>query len=320
MHPATYLIVPVFLMIFLAVSWRGPGEFVIQNPMPLYDLVLSGIMHMPQWVVGFFVLALLVSQVFHLNHIIHKHEVLYKNSFLPALFMMVFLVMIPQFMTFHPVLVVNTILIFILDKLYKIYKTPSPLPLAFDICFLVGVATLFYLPAISFLLLFAISILIMKPFAWRDWLVGLTGLLLPFFFAFVYYFWTDGLLELKEKFLFGSITQLLDTDGMVLQGYRITIVVIGILLGLTLFRIRQNFYKNTTRIRNFQQVIFMFLLVALISLAFTGSVAVYRFAILAIPITIMVSYYFLAGKKTWINETIFWVLMATLVLNHLNVV
>jgi hypothetical protein len=193
------------------------------------------------------------------------------------------------------------------------------LPLAFDTCFLIGVATLVYLPAISFFLLFATSVLILKTFAWRDWLVGLTGLLLPFFFALVYYFWIDGIQELKERFLIGNISQLIDAGGMVLQGYRITLVVVGILMGLTLYRISKNFYKNVNRIRNFQQVIFMFLLVALISLAFSGSAAVYRFAILTIPISIMVSYYFLAGKKVWINEALFWVLMATLVLNHLNV-
>lgn len=318
-HPATYIIVPVFILAFLAFSWQGAGEYVVQNPMPMYDLLLGLVLQLPEWVTGLIVYLLLISQVFHLNHVIGKHEVFYKNSYLPALFFMVFQVMIPSFMTFHPVLIVNSILIFILDKLFKIYKNPAPLTMAFDVCFLVGLATLFYLPAISFFLLFAFSILILKTFAWRDWLVGITGLLLPFFFAFVYYFWIDGLEKMKEMFFLNDISRILNTGGLILQGYRITLVVVTVIVGLTLLRIRQNFYKNATRIRNFQQVIFMFLLVALISLAFTGSVAVYRFAILTIPISTLISYYFLAGKKAWWNEVLFWLLMAVLVLNHLNI-
>jgi hypothetical protein len=318
-HPATYIIVPAFILVFLTFSWQGAGEYVVQNPMPLYDLMLSLVLFLPEWLTGLIVYIILISQVFHLNYVIGKHEVFYRNSYLPALFYMIFVVMIPLFMTFHPVLIINSILIFVLDKLFKIYKNVSPLNVAFDVCFLIGVATLIYLPAISFFLLFAFSILILKTFSWRDWMVGITGLLLPFFFAFVYYFWNDGIEEMKSKFFLDDLTKILDTGGLVLQGYRITLVVVAIIVGLTLLRIRQNFYKNANRIRNFMQVMFMFLVVALISLAFTGSVAVYRFAILTIPIATLVSYYFLAGKKAWWSEVIFWVLMVVLVLNHLNI-
>jgi hypothetical protein len=287
--------------------------------MPLYDFLLGLVLRLPEWVTGLIVYLLLISQVLHLNRIIGKHEVFYKNSFLPALFFMMFLVMIPQFITFHPVLIINSLLILILDKLFNIYKNPAPIPQAFDICFIIGVATLIYLPAISFFLLFAFSMVILKTFSWRDWLVGFTGLILPFFFAFIYYFWIDGLEDMKQKFFLNDLTRIIDTSGLVLQGYRITLVVVVAIMGLTILRIRQNFYKNTTRIRNFQQVFFIYLFVALVSLAFSGSVAVYRFAILTIPISTLISYYFLAGKKAWWNETLFWILMAVVVLNHLNI-
>jgi len=317
-QPASYVIVPVFILIFLTLSWRGPGDYVVQNPMPLYDLVLSFVSGIPEWVTGFFVWAILVSQVFHLNYIIGKHEVLYRNSYLPALLFTIFSVMLPQFMSFHPVLLVNSILIFIFDKLFKIYKNPSPLPMVFDACFLIGVATLIYLPSISLILLFAASVLLLKTFSWRDWPIGFIGLCLPFLFVVLYYFWIDGIDELKTKFFLNDISRLIDTGGFTLQGYRITLGVISVLTLLTLFRISQNFYKNTTRIRNFQQVIFIFLVVALLSLVVTGSSAIYRFSILTIPLSTMVSYYFLAGKKAWVNEVLFWILIATVVINHLQ--
>lgn len=315
-HPATFIIVPVFILIFLVISWHGPGEYVVQNPMPLYDLVLGFVNSIPELLTGFFVLAILVSQVFHLNFIIGKHEVLYRNSYLPALLFTVLLVMIPQFMTFHPVLLVNSLLIFVFDKLFKIYKNPSPLPMMFDACFLIGIATLIYLPAISFFLLFAASVLILKTFSWRDWTIGFIGFCLPFFFAFVYYFWIDGLDTLKEKFFLNNISRLINPEGFALRGYTITLVVISLITILTLLRISQNFYKNTTRIRNFQQVIFISMVVGMLSLAVTGSVAIYRFSILTIPLSTMISYYFLSGKKAWWNEVLFWILIATVIVNY----
>jgi len=319
-QPVAFILVPVFLAAAWISASYGDSTFLVSNPMPLYNILYSFIGSLPAWAGGTFGFFLTLSQVFHLNFIVNKHEVLYKNSYLPALFYLLFVSMIPQFLTFHPVLITNTILLFVLDKLFKVYKNPAAMSLAFDSCFLIGLATLFYLPAISFFLLFAISILILKTFSWRDWLVGLIGLSLPFFFTFIYYFWSDDLGTFAQKFFLNNIRQLWDTSGLVLQGYRITLAVISVLFVLTLIRIRQHFYKNVTRIRNFQQVIFILLGVALLSLIFTsGSAAVYRFSILVIPIAVMISYYFLAAKKKWWTELLFWVLLGLVVFNHVNV-
>lgn len=317
-QPASFVIIPVLLVILWWLSWHGSSENLVQNPMPLYNLVVGTLSGFPLWVMGFLGCLITISQTLHLNYVVGKHEVLYKNSYLPALFFILLLGIIPSFIVFSPVLLVNSIFIFILDKLFKLYKSPSPLPIIFDVSFLTGIATLVYLPSISLMLLIAVAIFILKPFSWRDWLVGLLGVIIPFFFTFVFYFWNDGLDELRQRFFPESIRQLWDSEGLMLQGYRITLVVISVLFVLTMVRIRQNFYKNVTRIRNFQQVVFIFLLVAIASLAFTGSVAVYRFSILAIPLAIMISYYFLSNKKAWWNEVLFWVIVGTLIFNHVS--
>jgi hypothetical protein len=318
-HPVSFIVAPVFVLLFLLVSWQGAGEYIVRNPMPLYDLVVASFSGLPEWISGLVVFLILVSQVFHLNHVIGKHEVLYKNSYLPALIYMILIVMIPQFMALHPVLLVNSILIFILDKLFRLYKNPVTLPLIFDLFFLGGVATLIYLPAIALFVLYVIAILILKPFSWRDWPVGLTGFLLPFFFAFLYFFWVDALPELQNRFMLDDISQYWDPEGMMLRGYRITIGLVAVIILLSIIRIRQNFYKNSNRVRSYQQVIFLFLMVGLLTLAVTGSASVYRFAIVTIPVSIMVSYYFLSSKKSWWSELVFWVMIATLILNHWSV-
>ena len=317
-HPASFILIPVILVVLWWFSWHGVSENLVKNPMPIYNLVVEMISGFPLWVVGFLGCLITISQTFHLNYIVGKHDVLYKNSYLPALFLILLIGLIPSFLVFSPVLLVNSIFIFILDKLFKLYKSPAPLPIIFDVSLLTGIATLIYLPSISLMLLIAVAIFILKPFAWRDWLVGFLGVFIPFFFTFVFYFWSDGINELRQRFFPESISQLWDIKGLMLQGYRITLVVISILFVLTMVRIRQNFYKNVTRIRNFQQVVFIFLLVAIASLAFTGSVAVYRFSILAIPLAVMISYYFLSNKKAWWNEVLFWVMVGTLIFNHVN--
>jgi hypothetical protein len=318
-QPLAFVLVPVFLAVAWISASFGESTFLVSNPMPLYQVIFSFFSGLPPWAGGLFGFLLTTSQVLHLNYIVQKHEVLYKNSYLPALFYVLFIAIIPQFLTLHPVLLANSLLLFVLDKFFKIYKSPASMSLAFDSCFIIGLTTLIYLPALSFFLVFALSILILKTFSWRDLLVGLIGLSLPFFFTFIYYFWTDNLAAFSDKFFLRNIRQLWDTKGLVLQGYRITLAVTSLIFILTLIRIRQNFYKNVTRIRNYQQVIFIFLGVALLSLIFSaGSVAVYRFSILVIPLSVMISYYFLAAKKKWWTEVLFWLLLGLVVFNHIN--
>jgi hypothetical protein len=318
-QPATFIVIPVFMLIAWVFARQTGSPLLVDNPMPLYNLVAGILADFPLWLAGLTGYLVATSQVLHLNYIVNKHEVLYKNSYLPALFYMVFLAIIPQFLTIHPVLFVNSIILIIIDKLFRIYKHPAPLQLIFDSFFLIAVASLIYLPAMTFLLLALFAILILKTFSWRDWLVGLTGFLLPLFFIFVFYFWNDGLFELREKFLFKNIRELWDPGGIMMQGYRITLVIAVIMFVLTAIRIRQNFYKNVTRIRNFQQVIFITLGVGLLSLAFTaGSLALYRFSILVIPYAIMVSYYFLAAKKQWLTEVLFWALIGVVLFNYIS--
>lgn len=307
----------------MALTWIAArqvgGPLIADNPMPLYNLVSGFLSVMPSWVAGFFGFALATSQAFHLNYIVGKHEVLYKNSYLPALFYILFLAIIPQFLSINPVLFVNSIMLVVIDKLFRIYKNPAPLALIFDSCFLISTASLIYLPSVAFVLLAVMAILILKTFSWRDWLVGLIGLALPLFFTFVYYFWVDGLTELRDKFFLRNIRELWDPGGLVIQGYRITLAVVSVVFILTVVRIRQHFYKNANRIRNFQQVIFIFLGVGLISLALTvDSLALYRFSIIVIPYSIMVSYYFLAAKKRWWPEVLFWILVGAMVFNYIN--
>lgn len=317
-QPPVLILAPLLMLGVWISAWSGEGIVVVRNPMPLYHLLLHSMEYFPIWFPAFLGYCLTLSQAAHLNYLLNKHEVLYKNSYLPALFYILFAGLIPQFLSFHPVIIVNSILIFVIDKLLRIYKHPSPLPLIFDSGFLIGLASLFFLPAITFFLLFAGSILILKTFSWRDWFVGLFGLLLPYFFTFIYYFWIGELQQLKDRLWFTDIRQIWDTGGLILQGYRITIIVVALLFILTILRIRANFYKNVTRVRNFQQVIFIFLLVALFSLAIGGSDLLYRFSILVIPISTMISYYFLATKKAWWAETLFWLLAGTLLLNHIS--
>jgi hypothetical protein len=52
----------------------------------------------------------------------------------------------------------------------------------------------------------------------------------------------------------------------------------------------------------------------------SGSGAIYRFAILVIPLATMISYYFLAAKKNWWVEVLFWCIVGVMIFNYVNAI
>ena len=318
-QPVSYVLVPAFLALVWLAGWLGGSSVIMTNPKPLYALLLKFVILLPSWFPALLGIALVTTQAVNLNYLVGRHEVLYKKSYLPALFFIIFASIIPSFTSFQPVLIVNTILIFVIEKLFRLYKSASPLPLIFDACFLIATASLIYLPAIAFVLLFIISVLILKTFAWRDWFVGLLGLMLPYFFMALFYFLVFDLDLFFRELMPGNILTMWETEAIILKGYTVTIIVVLFVFLITINKIRVNFYKNATRIRNFQQVIFIFMVVAIITLALTPSYGSYRFSILAIPLAVIISYYFLASKQSWWNEVLFWSLIATLTFNYISV-
>ena len=259
---------------------------------------------------------LLGTQAFHFNYVLNKHEVLYKASWLPALSYIIIASLLPPFLWFHPILMVNSILIFALDKIFALYKNATPLSLDFNSCFLLALASLFYLPAIVLFLIYVIGIIILRPFSWRDWVVGLLGFALPFFFAFLYYFLNDELQDFYSRVFITGISKQLDIKHIFTYQYTYSVVIVGIIFFLSLIRLQSNYYKNVTKARLIQQLLLMLLVVGIFSVLLSHDEQLYRFSILAMPLSTYIAYYFLSGKKAWVVELVFLVLAITWLWNY----
>ncbi len=309
-----FIIVPLITIAIWSLSYNG-FTVATTGAMPLYDLLLHILPAENK--IGYFVLGLLlvISQAFHLNYVFNKNEVIYKNSWLPSLFYVLLMSLIPQFLAFQPVLITNSISIFILEKIFRLYKNQQPLSLDFDTGMLISISSLFYFPSIFISLLFFSGIIILKPFSWRDWVVGFLGMLLPFFLMFTYYFLTDQFQYFTARFFTSNIRQQIDVAQLLPQGFGVTIGYISLLLLLSVFALQKNFSKNVIRTRNYQQMMFIFIITAALEILTSPVNQLYRFIILAIPFSFLIAYYFLAIKKTWFAETAFWILICNILFN-----
>ena len=309
-----FLILPVLFAGFASYKWNF--STLPPNGLPFYDLIYSTFATFPSYVRVLLVSLLLFQQAIHLNYVLNKHELLLKKSWMPALMYVIIGSLLPPFQWFHPMIFVNTLLIFALDKVFQLYKNDRPLKLDFDTGFIIGLASMFYLPLLVFIFFFGSALILLRHFSWRDWVTGIIGVMMPLFFAFCYYFLTDHLMLLYEKIMLAGIRRPKHLGDIFPKGYLFSILLIGVISLLSIFKQQANYFKNVTKTRLNHLLIILFAITGIITSLFTETPMVYRFYILVIPLSVWAAYFFLSMKRLWLSELILLLLISCWVYNY----
>jgi hypothetical protein len=269
----------------------------------------------PQKYVAALCTILFILQAFHLNYILNRHEVLFANTWLPSIIYVMVAAAFTPFLSLHPLLLVQSIFIFILEKIFRLYKNPETKALDFDTGMLIGIATLIYLNSIFIFLCFFVGLFILKPFHWRDSLISLLGFCTPFFMFYgILFLMRIPLPPLLEN---GSSQMVfrIPKEASVDSTLWITIGILVFLVILSLSKLSANFYKNVIRTRNMQQMVFVFLLTTILSSLFAGSLSFIRYYFVCAPVSVIISYYFVATKKVILPEILFLSLLGSVIYN-----
>ena len=310
-------VVLLFLVIITAsTSYFWHFRTIPANGVPFYDMTYNLFSTWPSWARVVVVSILFYSQAIHLHFLLSRHEVIAKTSWLPALMYVIIGSVLPPFQWFHPMIFVNSLLLLAIDKIFYLYKNDKPLSLDFDIGFIIGLASLFYLPIFIYIFFFGSALILLRPFSWRDWITGIIGVFLPLFFAFCYYFLTDHLMLLYEKIVLSGIRRPLSLAEIFPKGYMYSILLILIIVVTAIFKQQANFYKNVTKTRLNQWVFFLFAITGVTTSLFTETPLIYRFYILAIPLSVWAGYFFLNTKRVWLAEFVLLFLIGCWIYNY----
>jgi hypothetical protein len=312
-QPAALFSIPILAMVL----WL-PGFFRGGTPPASYDsLLLNGISSFPVAVQILISIALVSLGAIYLNHVISKHDVIYRHSYLPALFYVMLLSFHRDVIQFHPLLVSNLLVIRALDKTFALFKNDSPVSPVFDSSFLLAIATLIYFPAFILFFLFLYSIYRLRAFSFREFMIAVVGFTLPFFFLAVYGFWTGTLGSSTHNF-FGKFSLHKIQDGLSAAKQLLAFAVfLALLIFLALVRLRANFYRNAIKARSAQEILFLFFILTVAGLFFIPQISLYHFSQLAIPFSVFLAYYFISAKKRlWMYELTFWIFTAFIVSSY----
>lgn len=255
-------------------------------------------------------LALTIIQALLINRLVNRFNLVGRPSFLAALMYMTLASLMLPFLVLSPVLICNFLSLWMLDKLLSIYRRTEIKPLMFDLGMIVALGSLIYFPFIVMLLLLWVSLMIFRPFNWREWIAGPIGFASVYFLLGVSYLWTDRLDSFYEIWI--PLTYPFPTSiNIDIYDYLVLLPLVAILI-LFFFTLRQNLLKSVVHIRKSFQLLFCMFLLAMASFYLNAKWPVSHFLLAVPPIAIYMTYYFNYASKRWLYESMYAILVLTI--------
>lgn len=311
------LMLPLVLLVMWVFIIPKPEIGNTENAFPLFLYALQYTAHLRTFLIGAS-LAMIVMQAYLLTEVINRQNVLKENTHLPALLYVVLMSCFPEQLSFNPLLFANFFIIIFLNSLFNLYQADNATLDGFDAGLFIGIASLFYWPSFFLFPLAYAGLILLRSFNWKEWFAPLLGLAAPLFFFATILYWFDRLSissirSILEPFYGVQFTTIFNSSYLLL----ILILTAVVLAALVRFSQEVNTFAKI-RTRKFLTLLIWFLLFASLSYLVSVKKTMISVSFLAIPMSVVVSNYFISLRKRLLAEIIFIVLLVAVVYNQVQ--
>ncbi|MCK9413386.1 MAG: DUF6427 family protein [Prolixibacteraceae bacterium] len=312
------ILIPIVAFLFWMEPLRTPISLLEvpgEGMMPLYTFfakLYTGSSIFP--VVSGFVLILLNALI--LSLLSYEFQFLQQRTFLPGIFYVSIVSSFPSLQTFHPVYPATFFVLLSVYYIFSTYHRKNEISSTFNASFLLSIGALFYLPVITLFPLILISIFVLqKSDNWRLLVIPLIGIALPWLILWTFLFvsgsdqsfissFFNGIKSVNNQFIFNL-------------GFVIVTIFIFLLSALGSLSLVNSVSIRKMSTRKYFIILYWMLGLSIPSVFLLSSTGLGVIAITTIPVSFLISYFFMAGKRGFWREFLFFLFMATLVAGHL---
>lgn len=309
----------IILLIFIAFLLRLgsfinlPQEIAFEFMEPFSRLLLhipneNGISPLTNLMIA---LLILIVQALIFNRIINAYSLLGKQTFLPALLYVTTGSLLSPFLVLSPTLICNFLILIMIERFLSIYKKQQVSSVMYDLGMIVALGTILYFPFVSMLPLIWISLVIFRPFNWREWVSVIVGFMTIFLFLVVYYFWNDSLVQFYQIWL--PLGSKFPTNFNIYFYDSFVLIPVAIILILGFFHIQKNFFRSVVHLRKSFQLLFFMFILALASFYLKSTLVLYHFLLCVPSAAALMAYYFLHANRRWVYESMYFFLIGSIV-------
>ena len=258
---------------------------------------------------------LILSQAIRLNMLLSKLKMFSQISYLPAFTYILLTALFPYWDVISSGLVANSLIIWILVKLFRLYDQSQPKTLEFNIGLIVGGSILLYEPIAILIPVVLFALTIIRPFRITEWLVLIMGIVLPFYFIFTFVYLTNNAAH------FTQFLPKLDWKNPLVRPelnviIALTVITIQFLVGVYFWQEQQS--RFIIQVRKYWGVLLLMLVFTSFQPIIFSVQALYASAVVITPLACFISFGYTIPKRLLIPNILFWSAAAVIVYNHLG--
>ncbi|MDF7812480.1 hypothetical protein [Hymenobacter sp. YC55] len=267
----------------------------------------------PLWLYRTLALGLLLIQALRLNFVLNRADVHPERGYLAALTYLVLSSVTTDLDTLSPLLIGHTFIILGFSALLPTSRDGYDNRRLFRAGFLIGVAALCYLPLALFLLVGLFAVIVFAANSFRSFLLLLCGFGFPYAVVATFFLYNDSLPAFRQFHLRPSLSGLvMGADGLPLPLQWRLLVLPGAVLLLGLARSFTTSLGLVFQVK-FQQLMLVWLLVAILMMAAGRGTAPGTLGLLLPPLTYFSYFLWQKSPRPWVVDVLFLVLLGCVV-------
>ena len=296
--------------------WMQPPIIIANESDGLLSyLLLHYIQPLPPLVLIVLFHTIILSQAIRLNILLSNFKMFQQISYIPAFTYIILTAMFPYWDVISAGLIANSLVIWILVKLLRLYEQSQPKTLEFNIGLIVGISIILHEPIAILIAVVLFALLIIRPFKLAEWLVLIMGILLPFYFIFTYVFLTGNISDFRQ-----FLPKLDWKNPLVQPSFNIilALIVMGVQLIAGFFYWNEQQTRFIIQVRKYWGVLFLLLILTFFQPILFSVQGLYASAIAIAPLASFISFAYATPKRLLIPNLLFWAGAAVIVYNHLG--
>lgn len=255
------------------------------------------------WLPDLISLILVLFQALLLNILSARFRVSKEVTMFPGLFYILLMSTLPSFLHLSPIVMSNTFLILALSSLFNSYKKSSVAGSIFNVGFWISMASLFYFSNFVFLLLAILGVAALRNIRISEVLMIIIGMITPLFLTGTIFYLLDDWTNFYQttfltEFSFWDFEWVKDWSNY------IPLVLFGILILVVFGSANIYFQKQSIRSQKNIQILYYFIIIALLTVFIQKGIRLEQLLILAIPLSLLIPLNFLEFRKREIGNGI----------------
>jgi len=293
--------------------WEHHPQIVTAESDGLIYNILSSLYFLPVTAIGLLYHIIVILQALRLNYALNDLRMFPKPAYTTALAYVLLTALVPQWNNISSALVINSMIIWLLFRLLKLYSSHSPKTLVYNIGLITSCTILLYFPTVSLIPLVFIALGIYRPFRLNEWMIMLLGIITPFYFYAGYLFLTDQL-ETTVRQMNVFQLQIIRPASLLFTFITFAYASLVIIAGIYMWQSNSN--RMVIQVRKNWSILFFMLVLFIPCVFFIKDASPYVLLPVALPAAAFISNAWQYPKRNLMPALVFWLFIALIIYNN----